>query len=206
MGLSNGDLNQQKAASFRVWLLPIAVVCVSGALMAGDDLGREWLRYDRQQLADFQFWRLLSGHFVHLGLSHYVLNAIGLLLVWQLVGNQFSRGQWLWVALGSIAAMDLGFWLLEPQLTWYVGLSGLLHGILAAGIVGSWNSDRRMALVLAVVVVLKLAYEQLAGPLPGSEATSGGAVVVVAHLYGAIGGVFTAAILETRLRRLAESG
>jgi hypothetical protein len=51
-----------------------------------------------------------------------------------------------------------------------------------------------------VVVVGKVAYEQIAGPLPGSEATSGGAVIVDAHLYGIIGGTAVAAAL-IRVRR-----
>ena len=58
------------------------------------------------------------------------------------------------------------------------------------------------ALILAVVVAAKVAYEQLAGPLPGSEATSGGAVIVDAHLYGVIGGTVVAAAL-IRVRRAA---
>jgi rhomboid family GlyGly-CTERM serine protease len=143
---------------------------------------------------------LLTGHFVHLGLSHFALNAAGLLLVWYLVGNQLSTLQWLLVGGASIAAIDLGFSLFEPNLSWYVGLSGLLHGILAAGIVASWRRDRLTALLLAVLVVAKLAYEQIAGPLPGSEASSGGSVVVVAHLYGSIGGAICATLL-LKLRR-----
>ena len=42
--------------------------------------------------------------------------------------------------------------------------------------------------IIAAFLAMKLAYEQLLGPLPGSEGTAGGEVVVVAHLYGAISG------------------
>ena len=94
--------------------------------------------------------------------------------------------------IASIVAIDVGFWFLYPQLDWYVGLSGLLHGLLAAGLfVGVVRRDRE-AVVLAVFVSAKLAWEQLVGPLPGSESTSGGAVIVDAHLYGAVGGVLGA--------------
>ena len=96
---------------------------------------------------------------------------------------------------GSIAAIDLGLWLGSPQLAWYVGLSGLLHGMLAAGIVAGLAHRNSEALILAVVVAGKLAWEQFAGPLPGSEATSGGAVIVDAHLYGVIGGALVAAVV-----------
>ncbi len=95
----------------------------------------------------------------------------------------------------SVAAIDLGLWFGSPQLEWYVGLSGLLHGMLAAGIVAGFAERNVEALILAVVVTGKLAWEQFAGPLPGSEATSGGAVIVDAHLYGVIGGALAAAAL-----------
>ena len=200
MGLRKGDSNHHPAAVYLPWLAPILVLCVSGALLLGDDSTREWLRFDRSLVSDFQYWRLLSGHFVHLGTSHFVLNAAGLLLVWHLVGRQLSARQWLFVGFGSIFSIDLGFWLFEPQLTWYVGLSGLLHGVLAAGIVAGWTKDRPMAQVLAFMIIAKLAYEQFVGPLPGSEASSGGSVVVASHLYGAVGGGFAAAFLAIRQR------
>ena len=174
--------------------------------MLGDDLAREWLRFDRGRIGGFQYWRLLSGHFVHLGMPHFLLNAAGLLLVWQLVGGQLSTGRWLWVGLGSIVGIDLGFALFESQLGWYVGLSGLLHGVFAAGIVAGWKKDRPTAQILAVLLLAKLAYEQLAGPLPGSEASSGGSVVVAAHLYGAIGGALTALLLAISRRQTRQSG
>ena len=44
------------------------------------------------------------------------------------------------------------------------------------------------AWILLMLVIIKLAYEQLWGPMPGSESTAGGKVVVDAHLYGAIFG------------------
>jgi rhomboid family GlyGly-CTERM serine protease len=200
MGLRKDDSSHQTSARLQAWLLPIIVVAVSAALELGDDAAREWFRFDRNLIFGGQYWRLLTGHFVHLGLSHAALNATGLLLVWYLVGNRLSTLQWLLVGVVSIAAIDLGFWLFEPHLSWYVGLSGLLHGILAAGIVASWHRDRLTALLLAVLVAAKLAYEQIAGPLPGSEASSGGSVVVMAHLYGAIGGALCAALM-LRFRR-----
>ena len=73
--------------------------------------------------------------------------------------------------------------------------------MLAAGIVAGLSDRSFEALVLAIVVAVKLGWEQVAGPLPGSEATSGGAVIVDAHLYGVIGGAaVAAAIIRVRGR------
>ena len=90
---------------------------------------------------------------------------------------------------------QLAFWTLEPQLMWYVGLSGLLHGCLVAGVIGGIRERRLEERLLLAGLVLKLAYEQAAGPLPGSEGGAGGNVLVNAHLYGAIAGALAGAWL-----------
>ena len=202
MGLSKGGETRVGAVPILAWLVPgIVVLCALSLLLAGD-LGREWLRFDRAGIAAGEVWRLLTGHLVHLGASHAGLNLAGLVLVWFLVGRAYTWKQWLWVMAGSIGAIDLGLWFGAPSLEWYVGLSGLLHGMLAAGIVAGLAGRSGEAAILAIVVAGKLAWEQFAGPLPGSEATSGGAVIVDAHLYGVIGGTLVALVL-IRVRREA---
>ncbi len=173
--------------------LVVALVCVFVAAF-GDD-ARELLRYERAAIADGEYWRLLSGHFVHLGYSHLALNLVGLLLVWLLVGRLYNTQRWLLVIAISIVVMDAGFWFLDADLRWYVGLSGLLHGLLLAGAIAGIRSLPAESLVICAVVVAKLVYEQIAGPLPGSESVAGGAIVVNSHLYGAVGGALSAAII-----------
>ena len=140
---------------------------------------------------------------MHLGWSHLLLNLVGLALVAWLVGYAFDGLRWLFVMVLSIAAIDAGLWFLDTGLDWYVGLSGLLHGLLAAGLfVGLVRRDRE-ALILALFVLAKLGWEQLVGPLPGSESTSGGAVIVNAHLYGAAGGALAALLCRRSARQAA---
>lgn len=201
MGLDQRQQGNYVASHLQRWALPGTVIIVTLLLALAGDWGRELLRYDRDAIAGGEVWRLVSGHFVHLGFSHWVLNGAGLLLVWFLVGEFLRTQQWLFVTLVSIVCMDIGFWVFEPQLQWYVGLSGLLHGYLIAGIVAAYRARRVEMAVLAIVIVGKLVYEQLLGPLPGSEFSSGGDVITSAHLYGAIGGLIASAILRIRVRR-----
>jgi rhomboid family GlyGly-CTERM serine protease len=177
----------------------IAVVLLVAVLGLFGDTARELLAFDRDALAGWQLWRLVSGHFVHLGRSHLVLNLAGLGLVWYLVGQPYSGHEWLLVWAVSITAVSAGLWILEPELGWYVGLSGVLHGLLAAGILGTRHKGPEIW-ALAVALVGKLAWEQFIGPLPGSEAASGGTVIVNAHLYGAIGGVLAAILIRVRAK------
>jgi rhomboid family GlyGly-CTERM serine protease len=195
MGLSKGEETRPRTLPKLAWLVPAVLALAALGLLFAGDAGRDALRFDRRGIAAGELWRLLSGHFVHLGSSHTLLNLAGLVLVWFLVGSAFNRSQWLWIIAGSVAAIDLGLWFGAPSLQWYVGLSGLLHGMLAAGIVAGLAAGSGEAAILAVGVAGKVAWEQFVGPLPGSEATSGGAVIVDAHLYGVIGGALIAATL-----------
>jgi len=202
MGLSN-DSKSGSVTRVHIpfaWRLPLIVgsFCLLAAL-AGD-AGRAWLRWDRSGIEEGEIWRLVTGHLVHLTWPHFLLNTVGLILVWLLVGHRLSTLRWIQTVVVSMAGMGLAFWYLEPQLQWYVGLSGVLHGLLMAGLIMGIPSSTRESLIIGTFVVAKLAYEQLAGPLPGSEASSGGPVLVNAHLYGTISAALMAVFYQIRVR------
>ncbi|TNF36792.1 MAG: rhombosortase, partial [Gammaproteobacteria bacterium] len=159
-------------------------------LLQGLDLAKP-LRFDRDLIAQGHLWLVISGHLVHLNWHHFWLNMAGLLLVAIFFHGYCSTGMWLLQLLWSALLVSLGLYVLNPELSAYVGLSGVLHGLF---IVGAWYEARRHPLsgwVLLLLLVVKLVWEQLSGALPGSEAMTGGHVVVDAHLYGAIsGGLF----------------
>ncbi len=203
MGLGQGDSSRHQRFGFAAWVVPIAVLSCAVIIAILGDAGRVWLSYDRPQIAAGELWRLLSGHFVHLGVTHLMWDAAGFLLIWYLVGQSFGRLEWIFVILVSITALDLGFWFLEPNLKWYVGLSGLVHGLVGAGVVAGIKSGRIDMWILGVALIGKLVYEALVGPLPGSEESSGGAVIVTSHIYGAIGGAVAASAILIRVRAKA---
>lgn len=194
MGLNQGELDHRQTPKIKAWALPGATIVIAAGLALSGDWGRELFRYDRIAIAAGEPWRLLSGHLAHLGWSHFAMNAVGLVLIWYLVAARFSTREWLLVTAVVILGIDLGFWFLEPQLIWYVGLSGVLHGLLAAGTISGIQGKQRDFWLIAAFLAGKILYEQLSGPLPGSEDTAGGEVIVAAHLYGAVGGVIAGII------------
>ena len=203
MGLDKLEASSQKQGAARYWLLPGIAMFVAIVLLLGGEAARDGFRFDRAGIAAGELWRLVSGHFVHLGWPHFALNSAGLLLVWYLVGDVFDARRWIVISALSIVTMDLGLWYLDPELAWYVGLSGLLHGILAAGLVEKLRKPSVEAVALAVLLLGKLAWEQLSGPLPGSEMSAGGTVIVDSHLFGALGGAVAALLLRIRVRKPA---
>jgi rhomboid family GlyGly-CTERM serine protease len=179
------------------WLVGLLAALLVLLWFTGDS-GRELLRYERAAVLQGEYWRLLTGHFVHGSAQHLLLNAVGLGLIAALFPREYSAPAWLLILASSIVTIDLGFVFLKPQLQWYVGLSGVLHGALAAGALGWWRHESRaLALVLSAVLVGKLAWEQWHGALPLSGDMP---VVVDAHLYGAIGGALAGAALLLRSR------
>ncbi len=162
----------------------------------GGDPARALLRYDRVGLAGGEWWRLLTAHVIHLDLEHAALNTLGLVLMWALFARDYKPGQWTLIVLAAISAIDLGLWLRDSTVAWYVGSSGALHGVMTAGTLAHLRRHDLDGWVLAAFIVVKLGFEQHAGALPFAD--SGAGVVVDAHLYGAIGGILSAAFFKPR--------
>ena len=191
-----GLISRLKAATY--WHFAASLIVISLLIGAFGDQGRDWFKYDRLAIEAGEYWRFITAHVVHLSNSHLNLNMLGFVLTWLLVGRNYTVPEWLFVTVISVLLQSLGFWYLDTNMLWYVGMSGLLHGYMIAGAAKGLKTLRTESTVLAGLVVLKLIYEQFAGPLPGSESTSGGNVVVNAHLYGAMGGALAAFVLWRR--------
>ena len=181
-----------------VWLLGLTLATLVLLALGGEET-RHALRYEREAVLGGEWLRLLTSHLVHGSTQHLVLNCVGLLLIAALFPRDYSAGEWLMVGLASVAAISVGFVFLEPHLTWYVGLSGVLHGALAAGAV-AWQRRESglLAWALSAILVGKLVWEQVVGALPLSGDLP---VVVDAHLYGAVGGLIVGLMLWFRERR-----
>src|SRR5262245_10230991 len=168
------------------------------ALELFGDAGREALRYERVAIEHGELWRLLTGHLVHLGWEHCALNLMGFALMWALFFPDYSLTRWALILAASLVAIDLGFSFLELNLVWYVGLSGVLHGVMTAGTLAHVRRREADAWVLVPFLIGKLIWEQSVGAMPYSADSAGGPVVVDAHLYGSIGALLAALFLPSR--------
>ena len=182
-------------------LVFVAVLSLIILLLEAVPGSRGLLRLERELLlVPAEAARWFGAHLVHLGWRHAILNLAGLWLVAWYLGAGFGARAWaLSIGIAAIA-VDLGIRVGNPELGWYVGLSGVLHGVLVAGLIEGGTLPRWERALMAALITAKITWEQLAGPVPGSELVSGGAVVVDAHLYGALGGT-VAGLLLIGLRR-----
>lgn len=191
--------NQTVKQTIKQHTLPLALVLISTLLALAADSTTELLRYQAADVKAGEIWRLLSANLVHLGWGHTLMNLLGLGLIWGLFWNCFSQRQWLIITLVSGLSVSLGLLVLNPNLVWYVGLSGVLHGLFVAGALGAIRRGDRRETILLAAIVGKLLWEQSFGALPGSADMAGGPVVVDSHLYGAIGGALVALLLKPRM-------
>ena len=182
------------------WAPVVLIVAVCLGLGLGGEEFREWGRYERDALAAGELWRLITAHLVHLGWGHLWLNLIAFILMALLFGDLMTAADWVIAGLLGAACIDIGLYLYHSELGWYVGLSGVLHGLMVIGAFALVRARSPVGHVLLAGVAAKLTWEQFMGPLPFSEATSGGPVLVEAHLYGTIGGVAAVLIQATRRR------
>lgn len=163
------------------------VVCLPLALAGLDE--SSLLAYSREAIVgQGQYWRLLTGHGVHTDLVHALMNLAAWPFVFWLAHGEASARQWALGFLFCVLGVDAGLWWFSPDVAWYVGLSGVLHGVLVWSALAAWRQARFPALAVLLGVAAKLLWEQIAGPLPGSETWIGHRVVVDAHLYGALSG------------------
>lgn len=147
------------------------------------------LRYERSAIAAGELWRLLTAHLVHFGPTHTAMNALALVAVMAVLGSQLRLAEWCGVAVLCGIGVTGGLWLGMPGVAYYVGLSGILHGLVAAGAIAALPKERGFAALVLALLGVKLLWEASHGPTPGTADAAGGPVLIESHRYGALPGV-----------------
>jgi rhomboid family GlyGly-CTERM serine protease len=170
-----------------------AALCLAASLLMLWPAAQSTLMWKREALAQGQWWRLITAHLVHLGWRHCLLNLAALLLITELLWDALPLPQGL--ALLSTCALGVGIllWVLQPQLLWYAGLSGLLHG-LWAGCAGAALIRTKSPIYAIALLALIIKLALLSGPASAMP------VVPVAHWYGALCGLLWLALRQLQQR------
>jgi rhomboid family GlyGly-CTERM serine protease len=182
----------------RGFLLAASVLCVTQWLVP-DAPAR--LRYERGLVAAGEWWRLASCHLVHYDAQHLAMNVAALALLWALFVTDLRARDWALVVLAAALAIDAGLYFREREVTWYLGLSGVLHGVWAAGGLAALRRSRLEGLATLALLAAKLLAELRFGAL-SSGLGAGLPVLTAAHRYGALGGGLAALALGRARRPL----
>ena len=157
------------------------------------------LEYRRALLAA-EPWRLLTAHVVHASWPHAIVNALAWVALARLLAPELTPARQAALLASSALATGLLLWLAAPDVAWYRGLSGSLHGLCASGAVlwlarsaaagtgaGSPRPWLWPALLLGALWAKVLAEQSGGWPIAGGS-WLGVTVVTRSHLFGAASG------------------
>ncbi len=169
------------AQQLRPWL-PLLMLIPLMALLQW--IGPQPLRYDPDLINNGQIWRLLSGHWVHANWAHFGLNMLGFVLCQGLTEINWKLWQWSWRILLLSSGISTLFFILQPEISWYVGFSGVLFGLYLLAAVATLGRQKWMSTVILAAILLKIILEQWSFVTITSADLIGVPVIVDAHLYG----------------------
>lgn len=111
-------------------LYPVLIVCllVSLSQIFAD---RFSLAYDRNAILQGEWWRLLTGGWLHHNLNHLLMNLAAWVAIWLLLPQRLQGITGIGLFSLLILLVDILIFLLLPGTHYYWGLSGALHGLFA---------------------------------------------------------------------------
>jgi rhomboid family GlyGly-CTERM serine protease len=190
----DGKLHSGWAAFWRNGGVPAAIALASILVTRNTQLAG-LMRYQRQEVLNGQWWRLLSCHLVHLDSVHLATNIAALFVMSAIFADTLRAGTQLLALLFAGMVVGLALLACEPQVSYYAGLSGALHGLLAVGAL-VWVRDRpRLGGLLVAGMLCKLLIEYGGYAFWFTVRTF--PVVTSAHRWGAAGGLVFGLALVT---------
>lgn len=163
------------------------------------------LAYIRSDITGGALWRLLSAHLVHHNAAHLLLNATALTAIWFIGHQEYPGLRFIWLSCSVATLTGCLLYLCEPQLAYYLGFSGALHGILAAIALRMVVHRFPPGYLLGAALLLKLAWEYAANDAYASTAALIGLrVATEAHFWGTVSGLLIVSplITQTLFRQL----
>ena len=173
--------------------------CASLFLAASAALVFSWpgmaslLQYDRAAIAAGEVWRLVSGHWTHYSLDHFVWDSLAFVAL-GIACERKSRPRFLVCLVASALMISLAVWLLLPEMQVYRGLSGIDSALFTFLAAVMWNDGRRreqpgpqaIATACVIAFLLKVAVELMTGNPVFVRGMGLDAVgVPLAHIVGA---------------------
>lgn len=179
----------------------LLLLILSTALYLTPTSIQQLLEYQATAIQHGELWRLLSGHLLHSNLLHLLLNLLGLVVLMLLHGKLTGRLAVGWQILLLSLSTGLALFWLAPEIEIYVGLSGILHGLLCYGATADLRQGYRSGALILIGVAIKVGTEQWQGPDPELSAQIAAEVAIDAHLYGAVSGILLALLSWRYIRR-----
>jgi len=170
----------------RQWLTVSIIIVIAGGLSFFQAQLQPIFEFNRELIANGQYWRLLTGNFLHTNGWHLTFNLAGLILLHQLFGQYYSPKALVSFTVFNCTAVGLMLFFFSPDIFYYVGLSGFLHGLFVAGCLAEITRGIKFSYLLLIGVSAKILFEQTSGATAQMSELINATIAVDAHLYGAV--------------------
>jgi len=134
-------------------------------------------------------WMWFTAHLIHLNWEHWALNILAFSVTLLLFKEVWTLSFVSWIYVISAWTVTLGLIFFEPNVTYYMGFSGVLHAYLIAGALTYIHVDKRIAYFMTILITLKVWYEFFTQKSVWVSALTDMPVVLNAHAYGWVGGI-----------------
>lgn len=160
-----------------------------------------WLAWDRTEILAGQWWRIVTGNLTHTNVVHLMMNLAALTVLTLLHRHYYGTRTFatmVWVMMAVIGVVMF----LSP-FDWYVGLSGVLHGLFVWGVVKDIQNKVPLGWWMLAGVAVKLGFEAYSGGDSATAKLIEAAVAYQAHWAGAAVGLLFALLIRGPERKKA---
>ena len=137
---------------------------------------------------------IVTAPFLHAGWGHLIGNTVPFVVLGVVIAfNGLARVAWVTVIVGLVAGV--GVWVFGPAHTNHIGASGIVFGFATYLMARGFYSRNVMHLAIGIVVIAIYGSTLAFGLVPRDGISWQG------HLFGGIGGVVAAKVLDTRQKK-----
>ena len=177
---------------FKQYAVGLFIAVLSILAFVFENLISENLIYHRQAIFSGEYWRLITGHLFHTNGFHLLLNLSALFLLWLIHGHFYNLRNYPALLLFTALGTSIALLLFSIDISQYVGLSGVLHGVFVWGAMMDIHNKEKTGYLLFIGVWLKIAHEQIYGASEDVTSLINANVAIDAHLWGALFGMLFA--------------
>lgn len=168
---------------------PLITIVAAFVLFFLGSVAESHLPFSRSGVENGEWWRFITGNWLHSNVYHLLLNCAGVFLLWALHGDYYRTSQYFLMLTLYSLMVTVCLYHYDPSMTSYVGLSGALHGLFTWGALQDIKSKTKGGWLLLIGVWLKIIHEQFSAPNESLASLIDARVAIDAHLYGAMAGM-----------------
>lgn len=204
---------KQYSTSFNTTGLKLPVITLSTAALSllmyfWRSYAGPLFQYDRNLIANGEFWRIVTSHFTHWSFDHFLWCTITFIALGAICEQCNRRGFVLAIAVSAIC-IPVVSWFADPGMMFYRGLSGICSSIFIVGVVLMIKkalADKDWVNVLlpavgGILFIAKTVIEFIGGQAVFVHADNIFSPVPLAHLVGGIIGFVTVFFIPLRIQR-----